>query len=240
LAHEPRLLARFERLLCTAQRFGALREEHTASFTLSWPIMRRAVLRLGAELKQRGVLTQADDVFFLTRAELLGALDEGNDRSASGLAEAGQRRAGWQRQRRLTPPLLLGELPPLMRRIFDEAEAAARGGNKVGEGEGLRGIPASAGQASGPVRVIRGLEEFDRLRPGDVLVTPATTPAWTPLFARAVAVVADSGGVGSHSSIVAREYGIPCVVGTGDATAQLRDGQVVTVNGDAGVVRISA
>jgi phosphohistidine swiveling domain-containing protein len=241
LAHEPRLVARFERLLSTAQRFGTLREEHTASFTLPWPIMRRAVLRVGEELKQRGLLTQADDVFFLTRAELLGALDEGDDRSASGPAEAaGQRRADWQRRRRLTPPLLLGELPPLMRRIVDEAEAAARGGNDVGEGEGLRGIPASAGRARGPVRVVRGLEELDRLRPGEVLVAPATTPAWTPLFARAAAVVADTGGVGSHSSIVAREYGIPCVVGTGDATARLRDGQVVTVDGNAGVVRISA
>jgi phosphoenolpyruvate synthase/pyruvate phosphate dikinase len=99
--------------------------------------------------------------------------------------------------------------------------------NESGEADWLRGTPASGGQASGPARVIRRLDEFDRLLAGDVLVAPAITPAWTQLFGRAAAVVADTGGQGSNSSVVAREYGIPCVVGTRDATARLRDGQVV-------------
>ncbi len=94
--------------------------------------------------------------------------------------------------------------------------------------KGLAGLPASPGRASGPVRVIRTPEEFDRLQPGDVLVAPATTPAWTPLFARAAAVVTDTGSPLAHASLAAREYGIPAVVGTGNATARLQDGQIVT------------
>jgi pyruvate,water dikinase len=86
------------------------------------------------------------------------------------------------------------------------------------------------------VRVIRGPHEFDRLQPGEVLVAPFTAPAWTSLFTRAAAVVTDVGSAAAHASIVAREYGIPAVVGCGDATARLRDGMVVTVHGSTGNV----
>jgi phosphoenolpyruvate synthase/pyruvate phosphate dikinase len=79
-------------------------------------------------------------------------------------------------------------------------------------GAHIVGMPASPGRATGPVRVIRGPAEFDRLRPGEVLVAPTTSPAWTPLFARAVAVVTDGGSVAAHASLVAREYGLPAVV----------------------------
>ncbi|MGH2353441.1 MAG: PEP-utilizing enzyme, partial [Chloroflexota bacterium] len=82
--------------------------------------------------------------------------------------------------------------------------------------------------------------EFDSLQPGEVLVAPATAPAWTPLFARAVAVVTDTGSVLAHTSLVAREYGIPAVVGTGEATARLRNGQVVMVDGNTGVVEVQS
>ena len=89
---------------------------------------------------------------------------------------------------------------------------------------------------TGPVRVVRGPEEFGRLRSGDVLVCPYTNPSWTPLFQRAAAVVVDSGGATSHAAIVAREYGIPAVMGTGDGTRVLTDGRLVTVDGTAGRV----
>ena len=100
----------------------------------------------------------------------------------------------------------------------------------------LTGVAASGGQASGPVRVIREPSEFGSMRAGDVLVCPYTNPAWTPLFQRAAAVVVDSGGVGSHAAIVAREYGIPAVMGTVTGTAVLTDGRLVLVDGDAGRV----
>jgi pyruvate,water dikinase len=89
-----------------------------------------------------------------------------------------------------------------------------------------------------PARVLHGPQDFDRMRPGDVLVAGTTTPAWTPLFAMASAVVTDIGGPLSHGSIVAREYGIPAVMGTGVATKRIRDGQTITVDGGAGTVEL--
>jgi len=100
----------------------------------------------------------------------------------------------------------------------------------------VAGIAASPGRATGPVRVIRFVEEFDRLRSGEILVAPMTNPAWTPLFALAAAVVTDTSSLMAHASLVAREYGIPAVVGTGDRTARLRDGIIATVAWGRGVV----
>ena len=105
-------------------------------------------------------------------------------------------------------------------------------------GNGLAGVPASPGRASGPACVIRTPEEFDHLQSGEVLIAPATTPAWTPLFARAAAVVTDTGSPLAHASLAAREYGIPAVAGTSNATARLRDGQVVMVDGTTGWVEV--
>ena len=103
---------------------------------------------------------------------------------------------------------------------------------------GLTGLPASPGRASGPARVICTPEEFDRLQPGDVLIAPVTTPAWTPLFVHAAAVVTDTGSPLAHASLAAREYGIPAVVGTGNATARFQDGQQVLVDGNTGLVEV--
>ncbi len=101
----------------------------------------------------------------------------------------------------------------------------------------LRGLPASAGRATGTARVIRSPEEFHRLQPGDILVCPYTDPTWTPLFALAAAVVADTGGPLSHAAIVAREYGIPAVLGVGHATS-LPEGATLLVDGTGGTVTI--
>jgi rifampicin phosphotransferase len=100
----------------------------------------------------------------------------------------------------------------------------------------LTGVPASGGRATGPVRVIREPAEFGALRGGDVLVCPYTNPTWTSLFQRAAAVVVDSGGIGSHAAIVAREYGMPAVMGTGSGTTVPVAGQQITVDGDTGRV----
>lgn len=239
LAHEMKLLARFEKLLVAAQHFGRVREEQVASFTLGWPVMRRALLRLGRTLAEHGTLLTAEDVFFLTRAELLAALTE-SEPAGSPAPVVMERRKLWQRQRRLTPPLVLGEMTPMTKRIFESTENMLRpeGGPPIGSG--LAGLPASPGRASGPARVIRTPEEFDRLQPGDVLIAPVTTPAWTVLFARAAAVVTDTGSPLAHASLAAREYGIPAVVGTGNATARLQDGQVVLVDGTTGLVEVQS
>ncbi|MEP7104307.1 MAG: PEP/pyruvate-binding domain-containing protein [Chloroflexota bacterium] len=231
LATQPKLAKTFAKLLAAAQRFQPLREECVSHLTRSWPLMRGALARIADELVAGGKLSDPTEIHFLTRDELLAAANAG-----SGPFPTNQRRATWQGQRRLSPPLIIGKVPPLMQKVLDDFAEATR---IPSEAPGLRGLAASPGRATGPVQVIRDVSEFGRLRPGDVLVAPATTPAWTPLFATAVAVVTDTGSLGSHASQVAREYGIPAVVCTGDATRQLQTGQVVTVDGNAGLVEVS-
>ena len=235
LAGQPRLLRRFNALLALAQRYAILREEQSGWLTLGWPLLRQAVSRLGATLCDRGVIARPDDVFFLTRSELQASLaGDPHDRRAL----ASERRREWMWRRRLSPPLALGNPPGEaliagavnVMRMPDVAPQDGR--------ETLRGMPASPGQATGLAHVLRGPEDFARFLPGEVLVAQATAPAWTPLFALAAAVVTDGGSLAAHASLVAREYGIPAVVGTGDATARLRDGQRVLVDGDRGSVTL--
>ncbi len=107
-------------------------------------------------------------------------------------------------------------------------------------GDVIKGVPGSPGRITGPARVIHGPAEFDQMRQGDILVARITTPAWTPLFALASGIITDVGGPLSHSSIVAREYHIPAVLGTGVATARLHNDQTVTVDGDTGSVTLSS
>jgi phosphoenolpyruvate synthase/pyruvate phosphate dikinase len=133
--------------------------------------------------------------------------------------------------------MLLGEPPDdpvgrMMGRFFGEPQEAQTDPNV------LRGNAGSSGKIRGPARVVLALAEAGELKLGDVLVTETTTPPWTPLFATASAVVTDTGGVLSHCAGVAREYRIPAVVGTGEATKVIKDGQLLEVDGDAGVVRI--
>jgi rifampicin phosphotransferase len=233
LANRPRLLRQFEQLLATARRYATLREEIVSRFTLGWPVLRRAVRRVGDEFVRAGMLATADDVFFLTQKEVAAALRSNTTGDLTG--KVMQRRREWERRRAFVPPLRLGEIPFALKRGLDQLEAALAPHAAPSDAV-LRGLPASPGRVSGPVRIIRGPAEFDRLRPGDVLVAPTTAPAWTPLFARAAAVITDTGSILAHTSLVAREYGIPAVAGTGDATIRLRDGQMVTVDGNTGVI----
>jgi phosphoenolpyruvate synthase/pyruvate phosphate dikinase len=102
----------------------------------------------------------------------------------------------------------------------------------------IRGSRGSPGKASGPAQVLQSLADARRLQPRGVLVVDTTAPPWTPLFATAAAVVSDTGGILSHCAVIAREYGIPAVVGTGNATSRITDGQQIEVDGDAGIVRL--
>jgi phosphohistidine swiveling domain-containing protein len=220
----------FDRLLERARRYARLRERVVAGFTAGWPRLRRLVLAIGAQLVRDGHLSRAEDVFFVERAEL----------GAPRAADVQARRSTWRRQRRLTPPWSLGA-PPAIWGVGQSMMAKALRGVDPHEGDGaaegvLRGVPASPGLATGPARILRGLDELDRVRPGDVLIAPATAPAWTPLFAKIAAVVTDSGSPMAHASLVAREYGIPAVVAAGDATRRFRDGERVTVDGHRGTV----
>ena len=232
-ALDNRRRAELVALLAKARRFAKLREEQIADFTLPWPVLRRAVRRLAEPLVDRGLLAEASDIFFATRAEVEAAAS-GDPADLRPLIR--ERRAIWQRQRTLAPPLVLGETPPMLKVVVDKAAALF---NRAGEASGsIRGLGASPGRAVGRARVVRSAEEWGSLLPGEVLVAPVITPAWTPLFGRAAAVVTDTGSILAHASLVAREHGIPAVLGAGNATTRLRDGQLVEVDGSAGTVTI--
>ena len=117
-----------------------------------------------------------------------------------------------------------------------DMEGVLSGGEGALEDNILKGVPSSPGQVTAPARVLAGPDDFDQMQPGEILVAGITTPAWTPLFAMASGVVTDIGGPLSHGSIVAREYGIPAVLGTGLATKIISSGQMLTIDGSAGTI----
>ena len=235
LASRPRLSAHFEQLLRVTQRYTVIREQQARTFTLAWPVLRGCAHRLGRHLAETGATPAADDVFFFTRADLHTTL---TSRAGALAGVVADRREQWEQQRRLAAPLTLGHPPRLIGDVIDRTVQRARPAGITAQdgGEVIVGHPASAGQATGPVRIITDPRDFATFTDGDVLVATATAPAWTPLFARAAAVVTDSGTLAAHASLIAREYGIPAVVGTATATRRLQTGQRVTVNGTAGTV----
>ena len=230
----------FRRLVGIAQRFAPLREDGLADVGLGWPVLRRMLREIGQRLATHNAIIIPDDVFWLTQDELLEAviaLDRGQS-PANYHTPVSERRTTWEGERMLTPPIAL----PLKggTRFLGmnfSSILPARTGQPAGDV--LKGIAASPGYVTGIARVIHGADEFAQMRQGDILVARITTPAWTPLFALAAGVVTDVGGPLSHSSIVAREYHIPAVLGTGVATEWLHNGQNVTVDGDAGTVTLS-
>jgi pyruvate,water dikinase len=231
--------ALFERLLGPAQRFAPLREDALAGVGRGWPVLRRILRELGRRLVAAGGLAEPDDAFWLTEDELragAAALDAGQpvESRQERVAERRAQAAAW---RRLTPP---GALPlEGGTKIFGvDFSRMMPSRQQEATGDVIRGTGTSPGQVTAPARVLHGPEEFGQMRPGDILVARITTPAWTPLFALAAGVVTDIGGPLSHGSIVAREYHIPAVLGTGSATERIRSGQRIAVDGDAGTVRL--
>jgi rifampicin phosphotransferase len=231
LASSPRRLHAFRTLLAETQRLVPVREEHVGVLTIAWPVMRRAVLRIGEALADRGLITKAEDVFFLTHDEVRAGL--GGD-SAPSAVDVDARRSLRTEHAKLVPPLLIGKANRAIKTMWEMFPRLV--GATPSERAIVSGSPASAGRATGSVRIVRGPHEFDDLQPGEILVAPLTAPGWTPLFTRAAAVVTDVGSAAAHASVIAREYGIPAVVGCGDATARLRTGMRVTVDGSTGNV----
>src|SRR5829696_199945 len=226
----------FSRLLGWAQDVAPVREDALADVGLAWPVMRRMLLELGRRLVEAGAVERSADVFWLRRDEaekMASSLDAGDTRLGSFADAVGRRKMLWRGQRRVTPPQLLpkGTWVELFRGWMPA-------GSEEQTGDTIRGVAASAGQVTAPARVLGGPENFGQMRPGEVLVAAITTPAWTSLFAMSSAVVTDVGGPLSHSSIVAREYGIPAVLGTAVATKRIRSGQWIRVDGDAGTVTL--
>jgi pyruvate,water dikinase len=229
----------FRPLLGTAQRYAPLREDALADAGLGWPQLRRMLHEVGRRLVEVGAMADEDDVFWFEWDELqaLGvALDAGQPMPDSRDLIA-ERRAIWARERVVTPPVTL-PLDGGARWLGIDWSRFMPARSDQAPGDTITGIGASPGRIEGTARVIHGPEAFGQMRPGDILVAKITTPAWTPLFALAAGIVTDVGGPLSHSSIVAREYHIPAVLGTGVATARIRSGQRITVDGDRGAVTV--
>lgn len=222
----PGTRAAFLELLATARCLLQIREDTHFYATLPLPLVRRLILEMGRRLVEVGALDRPGDIFHLTLAELEG-LRQGWPPPSSTVAQL-HASANRRIERRAA-----AERAPLVDLTPPSAPAAGEG-NVL-----LRGSAGSPGLTQGPVRVILGGTDFGALRPGEVLVAPYTNPGWTPLFQRAAAVVVDTGGVASHAAIVAREYRIPAVMGTGDGTQRLATGQWVRVDGTRGLVTAS-
>ncbi len=231
----------FEFLLAAAQNGIILSEDHGhwIDFQLLNE-MRRVMMEIGRRFSAAGVIVVADDIFHLSFEEVRDTaryLPRIDRREL-----VATRRAEMERYRAFTPPPAVGT-PPVGAPPDDPgARSMAKffgGPPPVSDNpDVLPGSAGSPGVVRGPARVIRDISDAARLQPGDVMVTATTAPPWTPLFATAAAVVTDTGGVLSHCAVVAREYRIPAVVGTGFATQAIAEGQMVEVDGDRGIVRI--
>ncbi|ACL38604.1 pyruvate phosphate dikinase PEP/pyruvate-binding [Pseudarthrobacter chlorophenolicus A6] len=219
-----------------ARLFAGLRELPKYHLVLGLAEVRRQLQHVGADLEAAGTLDRAEDIFFLDFAEVSAALDTAAGGGA-GTGPAGgpglralvvERRADYDRElgRRHIPRVLLSD--------GTEPEAAQAAAGGITEGT-LTGSPASAGTVTGVARVI--LDPVGaHLEPGEILVAPSTDPGWTPLFLTAGGLVMEMGGANSHGAVVAREYGIPAVVGVPDATGRISSGQEITVDGGAGTI----
>ncbi len=183
--------------------------------------VRRLLRGVGDELAATGRLESAQDIFFLRLDEARQAL---GGRDVRNLVRERRRDYDRELRRRHVPRILLSD--------GTEPEAGT-----TPSGDGLRGTPASAGVANGRARVV--LDPVGaQLEPGQILVAPSTDPGWTPLFLTAGGLVMEMGGAMSHGAVVAREYGIPAVVGVTGATDRIADGQRVAVDGSAGIVEV--
>ncbi|MAG35870.1 MAG: hypothetical protein CL878_06470 [Dehalococcoidia bacterium] len=203
------LLHRSMEAIRTAAR---LREDsHFYVFALAG-VARRSLIELGGRWQQAGWLRASDEIFLLRLAEIVAAARGDLDVATT----IQQRRPVWA----------------AVRRCWREWQTVA-----TPAGDHLRGVGASAGRVEGVARIILDPAGFGQFRPGDVLVAPATGPAWTPLFRTAAAVVTETGGTMSHAAIVAREYGLPCVMAIPGVTNALRNGEHVLVDGNAGIVQ---
>ena len=221
---------RARRVRWAARRIRALaglRESPKFWVIRTMGLVRAALLDSGADLVEAGVLDRADDLFFLTMPELR-ALAAGKERDWQVLV--GERRAVYAREERRTqvPRLLLSD-----GQAFYEGVASA-----VEEDQGvLAGSPVSPGVVEGRVRVVLD-PHAAQLQPGEILVCPGTDPAWTPLFLAAGGLVMEVGGLMTHGSVVAREYGIPAVVGVTRACERLKTGRRARVDGTTGRVTL--
>ena len=209
------------------------------------------VKAFGALLASRGVIAEADDVFHLHHTEIDQALADVSLAWAAGSPPLGgthfppiiaERKRMLKVLKDWSPPPALGPVPealndPAVRMLWGITQERIESWLNPPVDE-LVGVAASSGVVEGTARVLTDVNQIGELREGEILVCPVTAPSWAPVFAKIRAAVSDIGGSMSHAAIVAREYGMPAVVGTGDATKRIRTGDTIRVDGDRGTVRV--
>ena len=215
----------FLKSLTKARSLFQIREDTHFYATLVQPTIRRVSLELGKRLVEARALDKVEEVFHLQLKELesLGEQWPPTEQTITQIRSLVARRKAKRES--------LGNKPMIDPRLLTITSRV-----QVGEDVLLKGMSGSPGLAQGPAKIVHDVSEFGKLQAGDVLVAPVTNPAWTPLFQRAVAVVVDTGGAASHAAIVAREYGVPAVMGTMSGTKELKDGQWIQVDGSRGLV----
>ena len=243
--------SRFDELLEESRFIHRLRDER-GMFNDLWGmgLARRAILEAGRRLKENGVLPDAGLAIDASHDELVGLL---SGEKQPGVEELRRRQAWRETRTTMDAPLFLGGSalppPPPVDWLPEKARSNARAvsmvireifevSTKKAAAKTVEGIPVHPGVYEGAARIIHSPADFDRLQHGDVLVTRSTGPAFNVVLPLLGAIVTDRGGQLSHAAIVAREYGIPAVVGTRDATAKIGDGARVRVDGDTGSVEL--
>jgi pyruvate,water dikinase len=217
----------FDFLLRRAQSGACVRENLRNDSNRRAAIARTVLLVLGNRLVQRDILEQADDIFYLFLHELEPVrLKSQTFDVRNTIAD---RKAEFERYRQITPPSVITGRFDLARFVPEPVNDAV---------ETLSGLAVSPGVATGPARVIARASTEEQVLPGEILVAPFTDPGWTPYFLPAAGIVVDIGGLLSHGSIVAREYGKPAVVNVGPATRIIKTGQMIQVDGNTGRVHI--
>ena len=243
LAGDPDKLAEFERLFDSAKYAYPLTEDHAFYIDqMGVVLMRRFVRILGQRLAARGCLEEGDDIFFLYDRDVRDAM--ANDTDHRNLVI--ERKARYELCEKLDPPPFLGTPPsppkpgdfvdPFMDALVSRLLGVKATPEYEQDPNLIDGVAGSPGSYTGKARIVRSLEEAGELEDGEVMVCEMTLPSWVPMFTIAGAVVADVGGTMSHCAIVAREFGVPAVVGSVDGTMRIETGQIVTVDGTNGNV----
>jgi pyruvate,water dikinase len=245
-------LVEFREMLAIGQKVYAYQEDHGFYIDQGSTAGLHDVLIGAARRLQRvGLLNRAEDVFFLTFNELVEVLtDLSRDEEIALYHHAAlvpqlvdERKLSWEEAKTDDAPLTLGNVPktmtdPIAIKVFGIIDEVLHPKGEKVIAERLTGFAGSAGIVEGRARVVKDFEEFSSVQAGEILVAPYTGTAWTPLFLKIGGVVTDTGGMLTHAAIAAREYGIPAVVGTWNATNSIRNGDLIRIDGSAGVVDI--
>lgn len=234
----------FETMLFAAQYANVLSEDHGfwIDFRSNYKV-RCVIIEFGRRFSEAGLIDSPQDVFHLSLEQLQQTVQQWPPRSEQKVGRA--EKTAFAACLNLTPPPVLGTAPPgpppddpIARTLSKFFGLPVSDEPPSPDTKSLLGHAGSSGTVRGPAKVVLSMQDADKLQEGDILVTATTAPPWTPLFATAAAVVTDAGGVLCHCAVVAREYGIPAVVGTIHATTVIQDGQMLEVNGNTGQVKI--